>query len=163
MLIYTVVILPGTLRALLICRNLPDLHQPHPAGLEAATAAAAVADTADTLGNHPEAVPALAAVEAAERCVRASVAAVVSKRWPGSPMTFAALGSSGLVSAAAVAVAAARTDRTHRRQRACLWSGGCLPATRSRLCRVLAGCPSSACECCEGGPDPESRQMVEVR
>jgi hypothetical protein len=104
-----------------------------------------------------------AAAEAAERCVRASVVAVASRRLSDSPKTFAALGSSSLASAAAaVAGAAARTDRTHQRQQACLMSGGCRPATRSRLCRVLAGCPSLGCVCCEGGLGLETRRRVEV-
>ena len=132
----------------------------------AAAVAAAVADTPGKLGNHPEAVPALAAAEAAEHCVRASVAAAASKRSSGSQATFAGLENSSLASAAvaaAVAVAAAHMGRNRRRQRACLRNGGCLWATRSRLCRVLAGCPSLGCGCCEGGLGLESRRKVEVR
>jgi hypothetical protein len=112
-------------------------------------------------------VPALAVAEAAERYAQASEAAVTSRRSSGSPATFAALGCSGLASAAVAAAvaeaAAARTDRTHQRQQACLMSGGCRPATRSRLCRVLAGCPSLECGCCEGGFGLESRLRAEVR
>ena len=156
MLIYTVVVLPKTLK-LPICRNHQGLHQ------QAAASAAVVADMPDMPGNHPEAAVALAAAEAAGRCVRASVAAVLNRRSSGSPKTFAALGCSSLAFAAAVAVAAARTGRNRQRQRACLWSGGCLRATRSRLCRVLAGCPSLECGCCEGGLGLESRRRVEVR
>jgi hypothetical protein len=168
MLIYTYQILPNqknvprlqsdkTLEpGLPICRNHPGLHQQ-------AAFAAAVADTPDTPGNPPEAAAALAAAEAAERYVRASVAAVLSKRSSGSPKTSAALGSSGLASAAAAAAAAARTDHTRQRQPACRWSGGCLRATRIRLCRVLVGCPSSVCGCCEGGPGLGSHRRVEVR
>jgi hypothetical protein len=118
-----------------------------------------VADTPGKPGTHPEAVPALAAAEAAEHCVQASVAAVGSKRSSGSQATSAALESSSLASAA---VAAARTGRNRQRRRACLRSGGCLWATRSRLCRVLAGCPSLGCGCCEGGLGLESRLRVEV-
>jgi hypothetical protein len=121
-----------------------------------------VADKPDTPGNHPEAVPALAAAEAAEHCVQASVAAAASKRSLGSQATFAALESSSQASAA-VAVAAARTGRNRQQQRACLTSGGCRWATRSRLCRVLAGCPNLGCGCCEGGLGLESRRKVEVR
>ena len=148
-----------------ICKSLPDLHQPHPAEPGAAPVAAAEAGKPDTPGNHPGAVPALAAAaEAAERCVRASVVAVASRRLSDSPRTFAALGCSSLASAAAAAVAgaAARTGRTHQRQQAFLMSGGCRPATRSRPCRVLAGCPSLGCVCCEGGFGLESRRRVEV-
>ena len=141
-----------------ICRNHPDLHRQ-------AVSAAAVAGRPDTPGNHPEAAAALAAAEAVERYVRASVAVVVSRRLSGSPKTFVVLESSGQAFAvvAAVAVAAARTGRNRQRQRAYLWSGGCLRATRSRLCRVLAGCPSSVCGCCEGGLVLGSRRRVEVR
>ena len=156
MLIYTVVVLPKTLK-LPICRNHQGLHQ------QAAASAAVVADMPDMPGNHPEAAVALAAAEAAGRCVRASVVAVLNRRSSGSPKTFAALGCSSLAFAAAVAVAAARTGRNRQRQRACLWSGGCLRATRSRLCRVLAGCPSLECGCCEGGLGLESHRRVEVR
>jgi len=143
-----------------ICRSLPDLHQPYPADLEAASAAGA-AGTADTPDNHREAAVVLAE-EVAGRCVRAFVVAVVSRRSSDSPTTFAALGCSGPASAVAAVAVAARRGRNRRRQRACLWSGGCLSATRSRLWRVLAGCLSSMCECCWGGSDLES-QRTEVR
>ena len=58
MLIYTVVVLPKTLK-LPICRNHQGLHQ------QAAASAAVVADMPDMPGNHPEAAVALAAAEAA--------------------------------------------------------------------------------------------------
>ena len=60
MLIYTVVVLPKTLK-LPICRNHQGLHQ------QAAASAAVVADMPDMPGNHPEAAVALAAAEAAGR------------------------------------------------------------------------------------------------